>query len=154
MKPITSGEYDAVVDQWKEWQSFPSGKLLYSIYHSNIKPHIDHHPLRILDVGGGNGFDSIYYAKQGHTVTLLDYSPVMLSEAKQFAEKEGVKESIAFNQADTAIILDCFPQQHFDLIICHLVIEFVPEPIKVLKDICTLITPTRSDAATGAIWIE
>jgi S-adenosylmethionine-dependent methyltransferase len=141
MKPITPDEYDAVVDQWKEWQSFPWGKLLYSISRSNIKRHINHHPLRILDVGGGNGFNSIYYAKQGHLVTLLDYSSEMLSEAKQFAEREGVKESIAFHQADTAILLDCFPEQHFDLIICHLMIEFVPKPPGVIKDICTLLTP-------------
>lgn len=89
MKPITADEYDAVVDVWKEWQSFPWGKLLYSISRFNIQRHLDNRPLRILDVGGGNGFNSIYFAQQGHSVTLLDYSPVMLSDAKQAAEREG-----------------------------------------------------------------
>ena len=141
MNPITSDEYDAVVDLWKEWQSYPWGKLHYTISHSNIRRHIDHHPIRILDVGGGNGFDSVHFAKQGHSVALLDYSPQMLSEAKQTAEKEGVFERIAFYQSDVEDVLDFFPEQQFDLIICHLMIEFVSSPEKILKDLSTLMAP-------------
>lgn len=141
MNPITSDEYDAAADLWKEWQSFPWGKLLYTISHSNIQRHIDHHPIRILDVGGGNGFDSVHFAKQGHSVALLDYSPQMLSEARQNAEKEGVFERIAFYQSDVENVLDFFPGQQFDLIICHLMLEFVPKPLGVIKDICTLLVP-------------
>ncbi len=52
------------------------GKLIYDISRFNIHRHLDTRlPLCILDVGGGNGFNSIYFAKQGHSVTLLDYSP-------------------------------------------------------------------------------
>jgi len=141
MKPITADEYDAVVDVWKEWQSFPWGKLLYSISRFNIQRHLDNRPLRILDVGGGNGFNSIYFAQQGHSVTLLDYSPVMLSDAKQAAERGGVFEKITFCQADAGAIQDLFHGQQFDLILCHLMIEFVSEPRKGLKNICNLIAP-------------
>jgi len=141
MKPITPDEYDAVVDQWKEWQSYPWGKLLYHISRFNIQRHLDDRPLRILDVGGGNGFNSIYFAQQGHSVTLLDYSPLMLAEAREASEKERVFEKITFYQADAAAIQDCFPGGQFDLILCHLMIEFVAEPLTVLKHICELIAP-------------
>jgi S-adenosylmethionine-dependent methyltransferase len=141
MKPITADEYDAVVDEWKEWQSSPWGKLLYNISRFNIQRHSDNRPIRILDVGGGNGFNSIYFAKQGHSVTLLDYSPVMLSDAKQAAERERVLEKITFCQADAGAIQDFFHGQHFDLILCHLMIEFVSEPRNVLNDICKLMAP-------------
>lgn len=136
---ITPDEYDAVVDQWKEWQSFPWGKLLYSISHTNIQRHISNHPIRILDVGGGNGLSSIYFAKQGHSVVLLDYSPAMLSEARKKAEKDGVIERITFYQSDVKDMLDCFPEDRFDLIICHLMIEFVPDPLIVLRELCSLL---------------
>ena len=141
MKPITPDEYNDIVDKWKEWQSFPWSKLLYDISRFNIHRHLDHHPLRILDVGGGNGFNSIYFAKQGYSVTLLDYSPEMLSEAKQAAKREGVFEKIIFCQADAGDIQHLFINQKFDFIICHLMIEFVPEPQNVLKNICKLIAP-------------
>ncbi len=55
MRPITPGEYDAVVDKWKEWQSYPWGKLLYTVARLNLHRHIADRPLRILDVGGGTG---------------------------------------------------------------------------------------------------
>ena len=141
MKPITANEYDAVVDEWKEWQSFPWGKLVYSISRFNIHRHLDNRPLRILDVGGGNGFNSIYFAQRGHSITLLDYSPVMLSDAQQAAEKEGVSEKITFCQGDATAIQDIFHEQQFDLILCHLMIEFVSEPKKVLKNISNLMAP-------------
>jgi len=141
MKPITANEYDAVVDKWKEWQAFPWGKLVYSISRFNIQRHLDIHPLRVLDVGGGNGFNSIYFALRGHSVTMLDYSPVMLSDARQAAAKEGVSEKITFCQGDAGAIQDIFHKQQFDLILCHLIIEFVSEPKEVLKNISNLMAP-------------
>ncbi|MGD9092845.1 MAG: methyltransferase domain-containing protein [Anaerolineales bacterium] len=141
MKPITSGEYDAVVELWKEWQSYPWGKLLYNISRFNIQRHIEGHPLRILDVGGGNGMNAIYFAKRGHVVTLLDYSPAMLSEAKAAAKREDVFEEINFCQVDVGVIQEFFRGERFDFILCHLMIEFVPEPRKVLGDIGNLIAP-------------
>lgn len=141
MKPITSNEYDAVVDEWKEWQSYPWGKLLYTISRSNIERHLDNHPVRILDVGGGNGFNSIYFAKKGHSITLLDYSTAMLSEAKRNAKMEGVFEQITFCRADAEAIQDLFLGQQFDLVLCHLMLDFMPEPRRVLKNICSLIAP-------------
>jgi len=141
MKPITADEYDSVVPKWKEWQSFPWGKLLYSISRFNIERHMGNHKYNILDVGGGNGFNSVYFAKQGHPVTLLDYSPAMLTEAKQATEREGLSDKITFCQADVNKIQDFLQEQQFDLIICHLMVEFVHEPKRVLKNICALLAP-------------
>jgi S-adenosylmethionine-dependent methyltransferase len=141
MGAISAEQYDAVVDKWKEWQSFPWGKLLYTISQSNIQRHLGGRALRVLDVGGGNGFNSIYFAKQGHAVTLLDYSPIMLSEAKQSAEKEGVSGKITFCQADAGSTQDVFHGKEFDLILCHLMIEFVSDPKIILKNICQLMAP-------------
>ncbi|MBU0510507.1 MAG: methyltransferase domain-containing protein [Chloroflexi bacterium] len=141
MKKITPDEYDEVVGEWREWQSFPWSKLLYDISLFNISRHLDNHKLNILDVGGGNGFNSIHYAKQGHSVTLLDYSSEMLSDEKRSAEKEGVLEKITFCQADAEEIKSIFVAQEFDFIICHLMIEFVVDPGNVLKNICDLIAP-------------
>lgn len=139
MNPITADEYDAVVPKWKEWQSYPWGKLLYSISRFNIERNLGSHKFNILDVGGGNGFNSIYFAKQGHFVTLLDFSPAMLSDAKQATEREGLSDKITFCQADVNKIEDLFPVQRFDLIICHLMIEFVQDPQRALKNICSLL---------------
>jgi S-adenosylmethionine-dependent methyltransferase len=71
-----------LLDYWKKYPSLPWGYLQYSTSRFNITRHLGSSPLRILDVGGGNGMNSIYYAKQGHFVTLFDCSPAMLNEAR------------------------------------------------------------------------
>jgi S-adenosylmethionine-dependent methyltransferase len=66
------------------------GKLRYSVGMANIQKHFHAHNAQVLDVGGGTGLDAIPFAKQGHQVTLLDYSGEMIGEAKRSAEEAGV----------------------------------------------------------------
>ena len=82
---VTPEDFNAVIDEWKDWQTVPWGRLFYSISHNNLKRHLPNRSLRILDVGGGNGMDTTYFACQGHTVVLLDYSPAMLADARKRA---------------------------------------------------------------------
>jgi len=141
MGAISPSDYDEVVDQWKQWQSYPWGKLLYRLTRHNLHRHLVHPPQRILDVGGGNGFNAIYLAKLGHAVTLLDYSPAMLAEARQTAAMEGILERITFIQADVNSLPQILGGEQFDLILCHLMIEFVPQPEAALQRICQCLAP-------------
>ena len=140
-RSIAPEQYDAVVDLWKEWQAYPWGKLLYTLVRHNLHCHMAARPMRILDVGGGNGFNSIYFARLGHMVTLLDYSAAMIAEARQNAEKDGVLAHITFIQADVNNISQVLLGEQFDLILCHLMIEFVPEPVEALHRICQRLAP-------------
>jgi S-adenosylmethionine-dependent methyltransferase len=65
----------------------------------------------------------------------------MLCEAKQASEREGLSDKITFCHADVNKIQDLLQEQRFDLIICHLMIEFVQEPQRALKNICSLLAP-------------
>ena len=67
----------------------------------------------ILDIGGGPGHYSIHYAKQGHTVTLLDLSDENVRFAKKKARQYGVK--ITAMQGD-ATDLSRFPDDSFDTV--------------------------------------
>jgi len=141
MKPIASSDYDQVVDKWKEWQAYPWGKLVYRVARFNLQRHMGDRRLRILDVGGGNGYNAIYFSKLGHAVTLLDYSPAMLAEARKAAVMEGVVEKISFIQADVNDIQQVLGGEQFDSILCHLMIEFVTNPVEALHAICQRLAP-------------
>ncbi len=141
MGAISPSDYDGVVNQWKEWQSYPWGRLIYRLTRYNLHRHLGEPPQRILDVGGGNGFNAIYFTKLGHAVTLLDYSPAMLAEARQAAAMEGVLERITFIQADVDAIPQVLAGGQFDLILCHLMIEFVPHPVEAIHRICQCLAP-------------
>ena len=67
----------------------------------------------ILDIGGGPGHYSIHYAKQGHTVTLLDLSDENVRFARRKARQYGVR--ITALQGD-ALDLSQYPDNAFDAV--------------------------------------
>ena len=67
----------------------------------------------ILDIGGGPGQYSVYYAKQGHAMTLLDLSDGNVRFAKKKARQYGVK--ITALQGN-ALDLSRFEDASFDVV--------------------------------------
>ena len=67
----------------------------------------------ILDIGGGPGHYSVYWAKQGHEVTLLDLSGENVRFAKKKARQYGVKFTAL--QGD-ALDLSRFADNSFDTV--------------------------------------
>jgi S-adenosylmethionine-dependent methyltransferase len=133
-------EFGQVLHKWQEENAVPWGRLRYHSTWRNIAKHVEDRPLRILDIGGGDGMDAIHYASLGHWVTLSDCSPTMLSEAKKSAEEQGVTERLRFVQTSPETLPDLFPEQPFDLILCHMMIEFVPDAQSFLRDACKLLS--------------
>ena len=135
-------EFAHVLDMWKDENNMPWGRLRYSTARMNIARHISKDRiLRILDVGGGDGMDAIYYAKSGHDVTITDCSPIMLAEAEKSAVKQGVAGKLKIYQTEPDIVADFYDERPFDLILCHMMIEFVPDARVFLSSICKLLKP-------------
>jgi S-adenosylmethionine-dependent methyltransferase len=63
--PIT---FDTSMSRWADEQRTPWSQLKYIVTQANLRRHLEPGPLRILDAGGGNGFDSIPLARDGHSV--------------------------------------------------------------------------------------
>lgn len=57
-------------------------------------------PLQILDAGGGTGKWSVYFAKRGHKVTLMDVALPMLEVAGRVMEEEGLTNNVIVEQGD------------------------------------------------------
>ncbi|MFC1735921.1 methyltransferase domain-containing protein [Candidatus Hydrogenedentota bacterium] len=139
--PDTPDRFAHLIDDWKEMLSVPWIDLHHSISPHNIARHLGKPPLRVLDVGGGHGVNSIHYAKQGHSVTLFDCSPAMLEEARKSAEEEGVADQLTFLEGDADAIQELLRGQQFGLIICHLMIEMVADANALLRNMCNILTP-------------
>jgi S-adenosylmethionine-dependent methyltransferase len=136
----TADEFGQVLHKWQKENAMPWGRLRYHSAWRNIAKHVEDRPLRILDIGGGDGMDAIHYASLGHRVTLSDCSPTMLSEAKASAQEQGVTERLRFVQTSPEAVPDLFHEQPFDLILCHMMIEFVPDAQSFLRDACQLLS--------------
>ena len=133
-------EFGQVLHKWQEENAMPWGRLRYHSTWRNIAKHVEDRPLRILDIGGGDGMDALHYASLGHSVTLSDCSPTMLSEAKKSAGEQGVTERLRFVQTSPEAVPDLFHEPPFDLILCHMMIEFVPDVQSFLRDACKLLS--------------
>ncbi|HTL34772.1 MAG TPA: class I SAM-dependent methyltransferase [Kofleriaceae bacterium] len=94
---------------------------------------------RVLDFGGGVGFNSLVLAKAGFDVTLADLDSVTLSFAKFRAERQGVQ--MKYWKSD---VEEMPPDAKYDVIICMDVFEHLPdsEIVKYVDKLVTLKTKT------------
>jgi S-adenosylmethionine-dependent methyltransferase len=136
---IASATFDESIAKWTREQNQPWGKLKYRLIQSNLAKHLEVGNLHILDAGGGNGFDSIPLAEQGHTVDIVDYSTEMLTEAKRRATLAGVADKVTLHQSDISEITSLFNGQKFDLVLCHNVIQYAHDVHHLLQDLTGLI---------------
>jgi S-adenosylmethionine-dependent methyltransferase len=141
MPPSDDDPFSHVLDRWQHENTLPWGRLRYHSTWRNIARHIPNGPLRILDIGGGDGMDAIHYARLGHRVTLTDLSPAMLAAARNSAAELGLAERLTSHQAGVEALAALFQPGSFDMVLCHMMIEFVPDAPALLRDACALLAP-------------
>ncbi len=77
-------------------------------------------PITMLDVGSGDGFMANYFAKQGHKVTAIDFSPAMCQNIRKYDAISDVIE-------DDFLKYD-FCRQRFDCVVAVAFIHLFPSP--------------------------
>ena len=136
----TSSVFDNNISVWKKEQEQPWQILKYKLAKANIEKHLHPGNLQILDAGGGNGVDSLDFAKAGHSVHIVDYSKEMLAEAKELASAAGAEKNIETYQTDIQEVSSIFPSTKFDLILCHNVLQYVGDVSLLLKNLVNLLS--------------
>ncbi len=91
----------------------------------------------ILEVGVGTGKNFAYYPK-GKTLQAIDFSPVMLQEAKK--KREQLKLSVNLAQMDVEDLQ--YPDHHFDCVIGTFLFCSVPNPKKGLLELKRVCKPS------------
>ncbi len=127
--------FDSHIEQWIKEQEMPWGRLRYKQVQTNLAKHLGSGPLHILDAGGGNGLDSLPLARQGHFVEIVDYSEQMLSDALHRARQAELVDHIAAHQANVQDMSSLFPDSHFDVVLCHNVLQYVADVPALLKSL-------------------
>lgn len=127
--------FDNNIAGWIQEQDLPWQKLKYRLVQANLAKHLRSGQLRVLDAGGGNGFDSIPLAQQGHRIEILDYSREMLSEAQRAAARSQAQDRVTVHQTDLREVRHIFPGVQFDLVLCHNVIQYMEDAQALLEDL-------------------
>jgi S-adenosylmethionine-dependent methyltransferase len=154
---------DNSMEPWLKDIEFPWMKLKTELGLSNLRKHRTDNSLRILDAGGGSGYDALPLARDGHRIDLVDYSAEMLKATRTAAEREGLQETIRFFQADVMDLDRLFPRPAFDAVVCHNVLQFVgdvPNLLSVLSHalapggILSLISPNRHSMPYRKVFLD
>ena len=128
--------FDGKAQAWEDYTHTPLGRLRRELTQQHLAQHLDATPsqLKVLDVGGGTGSYALPLAQLGHRVCLLDSSAQMLVTARQKAAQHGpsTAERVDFCHAPVEELPNLFPAGHFNLILCHTLLEYISEPWEIL----------------------
>ncbi|MFN8493173.1 MAG: methyltransferase domain-containing protein [Caldilineaceae bacterium] len=147
----SAAKFDAHIEQWRQEQAAPWHKLKYRQTAANLAKHLPNQKLHILDAGGGNGFDALPLAQQGHQVAIVDYSQEMLADARQRIKATNLEAQIQLYHADVQEISHLFPNPIFDVVLCHNVLQYVGDIPALLRH---LMTPLRKGGLLSLIGVN
>jgi S-adenosylmethionine-dependent methyltransferase len=100
-------------------------------------------PLRVMDVGCGQGTQLLRLARGGHRVTGLDSSPALLGELDQAlaGEPADVQARVRTVEDDLGNLASLFDVDSFDVVLCHGVLMYFADPEPLLADLARLVAP-------------
>jgi SAM-dependent methyltransferase len=102
-------------------------------------------PARVLDVGAGTGELSVLLAELGHRVTALDFSPEMLAQLRDQAERRGLDITTVTAEAHEP------PEGPFDAVTARLLLWMAEDPAAVLAA-WRNVAPSGRLAVFEGIW--
>ncbi len=143
--------FDSHIEQWIKEQEMPWSVIRRNLTQANLAKHLGPGPLCILDAGGGNGPDSIPFARQGHFVEIVDYSEQMLADAVRRAKQADLQDRLAVHQANVQDVGSLFPDAHFDVVLCHNVLQYIEDVPALLK---SLLLPLKTGGLMSLISIN
>lgn len=113
------------VDFWDAWherrldrphRDQPSGLAVSMARHFTV-------PGTLLELGYGEGVDTLYFAKAGHRVTGVDIAPTAVQRVKSRAEYRECEDRISLIEGDL-IDLMSFASEQFDCIYSSLALHY------------------------------
>lgn len=122
---------------WRDYTASPWGRIRYAVTAEVLRRHAEElgHPLRVIDVGGGDAMDSLPLARAGHDVTVLDPSQAWLEEAERRAADAGTSLTTVHGG------LDDLPDGQWDLVLCHFVLQYRPAGVGDTSRLARLVRP-------------
>jgi len=113
-----------------------------------IAEFLSHHDVeRVLCVGDGLGFDSLYLHRAGLDVTYSDLSEISSQFASALFEFAGANVTMFLDEAGS------LQPESFDVVTCLDVLEHVPDPPALIGDLARAIRPGGLLILSAPFWM-
>jgi S-adenosylmethionine-dependent methyltransferase len=139
-------QFNTGAEAWASYNREPLGRIRREVTWYNLALHLPpiahaDDPPCVLDAGGGTGELAVRLAECGYQVWLLDCAPAMLDEARKAAQElpDVARARLSFCLMDAEEAPRSFAPGTFDVITCHTLIEYVPEPRRTLCSLAGLL---------------
>jgi S-adenosylmethionine-dependent methyltransferase len=129
--------FDAKASAWQDYNASTVGRLRHKIVLHHLLSYLGDSPCDVFDVGCGTGELAADLAAGGHNLTLLDFSPGMLTIAEQRCADYAARTVCA----DATQAVDRLGPESFDAVLCHSLLEFAPDPAQLLDVLVQLVRP-------------
>jgi S-adenosylmethionine-dependent methyltransferase len=139
-----SGSFAAGEQEWRTHLGTLRQVVRQELVARQLADHLpDQAPLRVLDIGCGQGTQALLLARRGHAVTGLDSSARLLIDfqAALEAEPAEVSDRIHLVQGEATEVGRLLPPSSFDAVLCHGVLMYFPDPLPVLDGIARVTAP-------------
>ncbi len=123
--PADSEVFDSHLAAWDEYLTTPWARIRYDVVAQVLDETIAGFgpgPVRVLDLGGGDGADSLRFAAAGHKVTIVDQAPGMLERARSSSALLGCADRVRAIESD---LLGWRLDRAYDLVLCHFVLPYL-----------------------------
>lgn len=82
-------------------------------------------PLKLLDIGCGEGRNAVFFARNGYDVTAFDLSPLGVEKTKELAQKTGVELEVF-----EANVLEYRLDRNYDILFATGILHYITENLR------------------------
>lgn len=119
------------------------GYVRQELTRMNLWPYISQGPLRVADIGGGDGRDSFWLAEQGHDVVLVDPEETSLLLANERRDSVSTMGQVHLVNGDINMLMERGEKESFDLVLSHGVLMYDYHNPQVHVDKLAFLTKPR-----------
>lgn len=130
--------FDDRAISWSLNKELPWARMRYEMTNHFIRNHIESRPRKILNVGCGDGIESLLLDSIGGEHVLTDYSEGMLTQAEKLLTERSFRSKAKFIHADVNDLSSNINEK-FDLILFHNVLEYVEDPKHAIHEVYDLL---------------